>query len=131
MSTGLDMNFSRRIFLIAGIYGLIALLPQYLMEDKVGTDYPPAITHPEYFYGFLGVAVAWQIAFLIVSRDPVRYRAMMIPGIVEKSGFGFAAIMLYAQGRLSGLMFAAGLLDIVFAAFFVVAFIRTPTSLEL
>mgnify|MGYP003461670766 CR=1 FL=1 len=124
------MNYSRRIFLIAGLYGLIALLPQYFMEDKVGADYPPAITHPEYFYGFLGVAVAWQIAFLMISGDPVRYRAMMIPGIVEKLGFGFAAITLYAQGRLSGLMFAAGLLDIVFAALFVAAFIRTPTSLE-
>jgi hypothetical protein len=122
------MNFSRRIFQFAGVYGLISLLPLYFMEAKAGTDYPPAITHPEYFYGVIGVAVAWQIAFLIISRDPVRYRAMMIPGVVEKVGFGFAAVVLYAQGRLNSMVLAIGLQDIVFAALFVVAFFRTPTD---
>ena len=37
------------------------------MEARVGRDYPPAITHPEYFYGFLGVAAAWQVAFLVIA----------------------------------------------------------------
>ena len=58
------MKFSRWVFRIAGIYGLIVLVPQYFMEGRMGADYPPAITHPEYYYGFLGVGVAWQIAFL-------------------------------------------------------------------
>lgn len=114
--------------MIAGLYGLVALLPQYFMEGKVGTDYPPAITHPEYFYGFLGVALAWQIAFLLIARDSIRYRAIMIPGVVEKTGFGVAVIVLFIQGRLSGLMLAAGLLDIVFAVCFIVAYFRTPTA---
>jgi hypothetical protein len=122
------MHFARRVFMIAGLYGLVALLPQYFMEGKVGTDYPPAITHPEYFYGFLGVALAWQIAFLLIARDSIRYRAIMIPGVVEKTGFGVAVIVLFIQGRLSGLMLAAGLLDIVFAVCFIVAYFRTPTA---
>jgi|SRR5579872_615904 len=44
-----------------------------------GRDTPPAITHPEYFYGFLGGALAWQFLFLVLSTDPVRYRPMILP----------------------------------------------------
>ena len=66
----LTMTFARRVFLIAGIYGLIVLLPQYVLEEKNGRDFPPAITHPEYYYGFIGVGVAWQIAFLVIASDP-------------------------------------------------------------
>jgi len=40
------MTFARRLFLIAGIYGLIVLLPLYFLEEKTGRDYPPPITHP-------------------------------------------------------------------------------------
>jgi hypothetical protein len=79
------MIFAKRLYLVSGIYGLIVLLPQYLLEKKNGLEYPPAITHPEYYYGFIGVAVAWQIAFLVLATDPVRYRTMMIPAIVKKA----------------------------------------------
>jgi hypothetical protein len=119
------MAFAKRVFLIAGVYGLIVLLPQYFLEEKNGRDFPPAITHAEYYYGFIGVAVAWQIAFLILSRDPVRYRAMMIPAIVEKASFGFAAIVLYLLGRLSVPLLGAGIVDLVLGALFVVAYRRT------
>lgn len=120
--------FARRVFLIAGIYGLIVLLPQYALERRIGVDDPPAITHAEYFYGFVGVALAWQVAFLIIARDPVRYRLMMLPGILEKLGFGIAAIALSAQGRLPSLMLLAAGVDLIFAALFAVAFWRTPAN---
>jgi len=84
--------FARRVFLIAGIYGLLVLAPHYFLEAKIGRDHPPEITHPEFFYGFIGVAVAWQVAFLIIARDPVRYRLIMLPGILEKVAFGVAAL---------------------------------------
>ncbi len=120
--------FARRVFLIAGIYGLLILPPHYFLEDRIGLDTPPAITHPEFFYGFVGVALAWQVAFLIIARDPVRYRLMMIPGILEKVGFGAAALVLYAQGRLAPTMLAAGIGDLVFATLFAVAFWKTPSN---
>lgn len=120
--------FAKRVFLIAGIYGLVVLLPQYFMEQRIGVDDPPAITHPEYFYGFVGVALAWQVGFLVISRDPARYRLMMLPGILEKISFGFAAIALYAQGRLPKLMLAAGLGDLALAVLFAVAFWQTGKS---
>ena len=122
------MTFARRVFQVAAIYGLLVLVPQYFLEGKTGRDFPPAITHPEYFYGFVGIAVAWQLAFLVIARDPVRYRALMPVAVVEKLAFGVPAIVLYATGRLSGQMLGAGLLDLTLGVLFVIAFIRTGTA---
>lgn len=120
------MLFAKRVFFIAAVYGVIVLVPQYFMEDMVGRDFPPPITHPEHFYGFIGVALAWQILFFIIARDPVRYRGAMLPAILEKLAFGIAAIVLYAQGRLAAPVLGAGVIDLVFAALFFVALRSTP-----
>jgi hypothetical protein len=122
------MNFAKRTFLIAGIYGLIVLLPQFLLEEKTGRDFPPAITHSEYYYGFVGVAVTWQIVFFILSRDPIRYRIIMIPAILEKASFGIPAVVLFALNRLSVTMLAAGVVDLILGTLFVVAYLRTRSS---
>lgn len=119
------MKFARIVFLVAGIYGLIVLLPLYFMEAQTGRDYPPPITHPEYYYGFIGVGVAWQLAFLVISRDPVRYRPLMIPSIVEKASFGIAVGLLYLQQRVSTFMLGAAMADSLLGVLFVLAFLKT------
>ena len=120
--------FARRTFQIAGIYGLLALVPMYFLEGRIGRDFPPPITHPEYFYGFLGVAVAWQFAFLVISRDPVRFRPLMIPAVLEKATFGLAAVALWLGGRVPAPVLAFGLIDLTLGVLFVVAYLRTPPS---
>ena len=120
------MKFAKYVFYAAGIYGLMVLAPQYFLEEKTGRDYPPAITHAEYFYGFIGVALAFQIVFLIIARDPSKYRAMMIPSMVEKFSFAIAAIVLYLQDRLAMMMLGAGLIDLILGILFVLAFVTTP-----
>ncbi len=120
------MTFARRVFLIAAVYGILALGPQYFMEAMVGRDFPPPITHPEHFYGFIGVALAWQLLFIVIARDPVRFRPAMPVAVVEKVSFGAAAVVLYLQGRLAAAVFAAGLVDLVLAALFLAAFRLTP-----
>jgi len=117
---------ARRVFTIAGIYGIFALVPQYFMEKKMGLDFPPPITHPELYYGFIGVALAWQVLFLIVASDPVRYRPAMVPAILEKLTFGIACIVLYLQGRLSSIILGAGIVDLILAVLFIVSFRATP-----
>ena len=119
------MRFAARVFRLAAIYGFIVLLPQYFLEEKTGRDFPPAITHPEYFYGFIGIAVAWQIVFVVISRDPIRYRPLMPIAVVEKIAFGVPAIILYSTGRLSGQMLGAGILDLILGVLFVIAYTRT------
>ena len=122
------MKFASRAFLIAGIYGLIVLIPQYFTEVKTGRDYPPAITHPEYYYGFLGVAISWQIAFLVISRDPLRYRAMMIPCILEKITFGVAVVLLFLQQRTSSMTLSFSIVDLILAAVFTLVYLRTAPN---
>ena len=120
-----SVHFSRRVFRLAAIYGVLVLVPQYFLEERIGRDTPPPITHPEYFYGFIGIALAWQLVFFIIARDPVRYRPLMLAALVEKGSFGFAAIALYLSGRLSAQMLGAGLIDLVLGALFVIAYVRT------
>lgn len=122
------MRFARRVFLTAAVYGVLVLAPQYFMEAKVGRDFPPPITHPEHFYGFIGVALAWQVLFVLISRDPVRYRPVMPVAVLEKLVFGVAAVVLFAQGRIHAAVFGAGLIDLVLAGFFIAAFRLTPPS---
>ena len=119
------MRFASRVFFWAGVYGLISLPPQYFLEARVGVDYPPPITHPEYFYGFIGVALAWQLAFLVIARDPVRYRLLMLPAIAEKLSFGIAAMVLYLLGRVPTAIIAFGAIDLTLAALFLLAFRAT------
>lgn len=121
-------RFARLVYRIAAIYGLIALLPQYVLERRIGEDTPPPITHPEYFYGFVGVALAWQFAFLLIAKDPVRYRAFMPVTWLEKVTFGVAALVLFALGRIPTVMAIEGSIDLVLAAAFVMAFVRTPAA---
>src|SRR6476659_5281138 len=98
------VTFAKRVFLFAGVIGLLTLLPQYFMEGRIGRDYPPPITHPEIFYGFVGVGTVCQILFLIIARDPVRLRPAMLVGVLEKLSFGVPVIILYLQGRLPAMI---------------------------
>ncbi|HVS31465.1 MAG TPA: hypothetical protein VMS98_08415 [Thermoanaerobaculia bacterium] len=122
------MSFAKRVFFIAGIYGVLALVPQYFMEARIGRDFPPPITHPEHFYGFIGVALAWQVLFFVIARDPVRYREAMWPGALEKLLFGTACVVLFVQGRLAVPILAAAIIDFIFVALFLVAYSRTPRA---
>ena len=124
------MKFGRWVFWVAGVYGLLALLPMYALERQIGVDDPPAITHPEYFYGFIGVAVAWQLAFLVIGQDPARYRPLMLPAVVEKFSFAVAVLVLYLQGRLSGPTVVFASIDFALGVLFLIAFLRTRASRE-
>src|SRR5471032_2038295 len=101
------------------------------MEAQFGRNYPPLITHPEFFYGFIGIAVAWQVVFLLIAQDPIRYRLIIIPGILEKFTFGIAAFVLYAQGRLSPSPvgpLGGAVIDLVLGTLFLVAFYKSSAK---
>jgi hypothetical protein len=124
------MKFSKIVFTAAGVYGLLAIVPQFFLEKQTGIDYPPAITHPAYFYGFLGVALAWQVAFLIIGRNPARYRALMPAAMIEKFSFVIAAVALSMQDRISPMLFTGAMIDLVLGVLFVAAFFLTKKATE-
>lgn len=122
------MKFAKGLFFVAGIYGLLILLPQYFLEQKNGVDFPPPINHPEYYYGFIGVAVAWQVLFLILAKNPTRYRAMMLPAVIEKFSYGIAIIILFSQGRVAQMLLIFGGIDLVLGLLFIIAYVKTKDA---
>jgi hypothetical protein len=120
---------ARRTFRWAGIYGLIVLFPTLFLEARIGIDAPPPITHPEYYYGFVGLALAWQLVFLVIGSDPVRFRPLMWPAVAEKFSWGAAAFGLALAGRAvaGGTMFFAAI-DVALGCAFIVARQHTPVK---
>ena len=119
------MKSIKYIFIVAGVYGLIVLMPMYFSESRFNADFPPAITHPEYFYGFIGVGIAWQILFLLIAINPLRYKLMMIPAIIEKFSFGAAVIILFLQQRIPIMILSSAIIDLLFGVLFIYAFFKT------
>jgi hypothetical protein len=120
------MKLARSVFLIAGVWGIAVLAPFYLRFDVIGREAPPAITHPEFYYGFLSLAFAWQIAFLVIAADPIRFRVMMPVAILEKVGYVGSIAVLYTQRRVVWGDFTLGAIaDFVLGALFLVAFLST------
>ena len=115
------MKFAKTVFLVAGLYGLLTLVPLYFLESRIGLGNPPAITHPEYFYGFIGVALAWQVLFLVVSSDPARYVAVMPVAFLEKLGYGVATIVLFGMHRIDLPILVTGLIDLTLGVLFLAA----------
>jgi hypothetical protein len=53
---------------------------------------------------------------------------MMLAAILEKLAFGIPAAVLFSQGRLSGMVFAFGTIDLLLAGLFAVAFLGTASA---
>ena len=123
------MKFAKWTFLLSGIYGLLVLTPMLFLEERMSLDYPPAITHPENYYGFIIAAIAWQIAFLVISRDPARYRSLMlVAAFVEKFGYGLTVIALYMQQRVAVPVVALAIVDMLLGVLFIIAYVKTGNA---
>jgi len=118
------MIFERLVFRIAGFYGIAVLMPFYFMETDPRAVPPPALTHPEFYYGFLGVALAFQVVFFIIAADPLKYRLLMIPSALEKFSFAGALVVLHFQGRFPEQMLMAGFMDSTLGCLFLYCFFR-------
>jgi hypothetical protein len=114
----MPMTFAKTVFVVAGVYGILVLLPQYFIELAL----PAPIARPEHFYGFIGVALVWQVVFLLIARDVQRYRVLMLVGVLEKLSFGLPVMILYAAGRITKDVLIFGGIDLLLGVLFVLAF---------
>ncbi|HKT80436.1 MAG TPA: hypothetical protein VJP86_09485 [Vicinamibacterales bacterium] len=119
------MKFARIVFLIAGIWGIGVLMPLYFLVDISGRHYTPPADYPAFFYGFVAVGLAWQIAFLIIGWNPSRFRALMIPAIIEKFGYVLTLLVLYGAGRITSVDASPAVPDGLLGILFVAAFLKT------
>lgn len=119
------MQFAKRVFLIAGCLGLVQIVPMFFLERYLAHRLPPPINHPEWYYGFLAVCLPWQLAFLLISRDPLRYRPLMPIAVLEKVGFVVAMAILVPLGRVSPDLLPGPAIDAVWMVLFTMAFLKT------
>lgn len=119
------MKFAKIVFWVAGIWGVLVLAPLYFLYGAIGREAPPPITHAQYFYGFVTLAMVWQFVFFVIATDPVRFRPMIGLSVLEKFGFLATLAVLALQGRLRVVEWTTGLPDAVWLALFLVAFLKT------
>jgi hypothetical protein len=122
------MKTARWIFRLAAIYGLAALLPLYFLEQRIGRETPPALTHLEYFYGFIGAAGVMQLIYWLVSTDPVRFRPVIRIAVLAKLSFVVPAVLLAMYAGLSGAPLALAAVDLCLAMAFSVAYCTVKTD---
>jgi hypothetical protein len=122
------MRFAKIVFWCAGAWGLLVLTPMYFMYGRVGQYSPPYPTHPEFYYGFVGVTLVWQFVFFVIAMDPVRFRPTIIPSVLEKLTYVIALIVLYLQSRITALQLTTAGPDALLGLLFVIAFSKTPSK---
>jgi hypothetical protein len=121
------LNFAKIVFIGAGVWGLVVIAPLYFLLDISGREYAFPDSYPHFFYGFLTVTTAWQIAFLVIGSNPVRFRPLMIPSIVEKLGYVVAVAVLHGRGLISTTDAMTAAPDVVLGTLFIAAFATTPS----
>lgn len=117
-------KFAQRVYFFAAIYGMIVLIPQYFLEARL----VPPTTHPEQFYGFVGIALVWQFVFILISRDVVRYHLFMPLTVLEKLAFGLPAAILFVQGRVPVEVVAVGGIDLLLGTLFAISFFKVRNA---
>jgi hypothetical protein len=118
------MKFTKTVFWIAAIYGLILLIPMYFLMNTIGEEAPPSISHPEFYYGFVGVTLLWQCIFVLIALNPLRYQAIIRIAILEKFAYTVPVLILYSMGKVQPNILGTALADPIFAILFIIAYFR-------
>lgn len=120
-------KFATWVFRGAGIYGVLLIAPMYFLEPVFVAQGQP-LTHPEHFYGFVGITLSFQLMFLAISRDVPRYRPLIPVCIIEKVVFPTAVWPLFLAGRTPGIVAAFATVDLLLAALFALSWARTKPA---
>jgi hypothetical protein len=118
------MTFAKWVFTIGGIWGLIIIAPLFFLEGPITAASRP-FSHPDFFYGFLASTVAWQVGYLVIGRDPARYRPFMLIGAAGKVIYFTSCLTLFLQGRVLPMVPMLTAPDMLLATLYVVAWFRT------
>ncbi len=122
------MKFAKVVFWTAGIWGILILTPLYFMFGLIGRQDPPPITHPQFYYAFVSVAMVWQFVFFVIATDPARFRPMILMSVFEKLSYVLTVGVLYLRGLTTPARSITALPDAVLAVFFVLAFIKAGST---
>jgi hypothetical protein len=127
MSDPAALKAPKRIFTVAGIYGLIVLLPLYFGEHALA-PMGQVLTKPEYYYGFIGAAVSFQLVYLTIGRDPLRFRPLMPLTLIAKLSFTIPVAILFFSGRVDLITMIMAVIDALIGLAFLWAWRITPVA---
>jgi hypothetical protein len=115
--------FARRVFPLAGIDGLVVPLSLYFLEHRLSENQPPANTHPGFYYGFVGSPRhgRWRVNH---RSRPCSVSARDAGCHPRRPGVWHRCIVLFIVDPCES-MLAGGVIDLILAALFVIAFRRT------
>lgn len=118
------MTFARWVFTLGGIWGVLIIGSLFFAEPYVVAQTGP-LSHPDTYYGFAASTFAWQLGYLVIGRNPAAYRPFMLLGAAGKLAYAGFCWTLYAQGRIPITVPALASPDLLLAALFVVAWVKT------
>ena len=122
------MVFAKRVFTWAAIFGFVMVGPLFLAEGLVARIQGHAVADPHWYYGFAAVALAFQVVYLMIGRDPARYRPLMPVCGLAKFGFGIVVWTLVGLGRTEPMFGLIATPDMLWAAAFLMAYRMTATT---
>jgi hypothetical protein len=118
------MRFASVVFRIAGAWGILVLLPLCFMFAGT-SDLTATFSYPQAYFGFMGVTLAWQVAFFVIGSDPARFRPFIAVSILEKIVYIAAIIVLLSMGHVSGAQATSAIPDAILCGLFVAAWTKT------
>ena len=74
------------------------------------------------------MGIAWQIVFLIIASDPLRFRPLMLAALVEKFPFVISSVLLIVNGRTAITFAVPVAIDFILGLLFLTAFIKTESN---
>ena len=118
------MRFAKWVFTIGGIWGVLIIAPLFFVEDSLARM-GGAFSHPDMYYGFAASTLAWQFGYLVIGRDPARFRPFMLIGAFGKVVYAGSCWVLALSGRIPFIVPQIATPDLLLAALFVTAWFRT------
>lgn len=122
------MKFAKWVFLVGGVWGVLVIAPLFFAEQFMADSTGKPFNHPDTYYGFVAAVLCWQFSYLLISRDPVRYRPFMLLGALGKVLYAGGCWLLFAQGRIPITVPAIASPDLLLATLFVVSWFRTAPA---
>lgn len=113
------MRFARVVFTLGGVMGLLVGVVRLSQPGEW-------LIHALY-----ATLLSWQITFLFIGWDPIRFRPLMIPAMLEKVFYVSTVAVLGVAGQIPdemGRWLGGVIVHGAIGALFVAAFLKTPRA---
>ena len=120
------MKFAKWVLIVGGIFGLLAIIPLYFIENQIA----PGLNYPEFYYGFIGINILWQILYIYISTNLSRFRPIILFAFFVKILGVISISWLILTERTETWWYGIIISDLILAIMFVTAYRITGRILK-